>query len=155
MNRAILSTLAAALVCVVAGTANAADGISADTLSEMGFSGLAVMSDSDALAIRGKGFAGGDQTRICKTCGPRALKKPWSSAFGNSFATIETKDGVAHSENGYAAEGPYGASGENFSEAGSVVTNVEIVVIGDVTKSITTSCTTRVFAGGFSSAMSF
>jgi hypothetical protein len=35
------------------------------------------------------------------------------------------------------------------------VTNVEIVVIGDVTKSITTTCSTKVFAGGFSSAMSF
>ena len=153
--KAILSLLAAALVCVAAGTANAADEISSSTLQEMGFSGLSVMSDSDALAIRGKGFSGGHRTRVCKTCAPRAKKSPWSAAFGNSFATIETKDGVAHSENGYAAEGPYAASGENFSEAGSVETNVEIVVIGDVTKSITTICTKRVFAGGFSSSMSF
>jgi hypothetical protein len=155
MNKVLLSTLVAALVYVAAGTANAADGISSTTLGDMGFSGLTVMSDSDALSIRGKGFAGGHQNGRCRTCGPRGKKQPWSAAFGNSFATIETEDGIAHSENGYAAEGPYGASGENFSEAGSVVTNVEIVVIGDVTKSITTTCTKRVFAGGFSSAMSF
>jgi len=155
MNKAILSMLVAALVCVVAGTANAADGISSSTLGEMGFSDLTVMSDSDALSIRGKGFAGGHRTRVCKHCGPRAKKEPWSAAFGNSFATIETKDGVAHSENGYAAEGPYAASGENFSEAGSIVTNIEIVNIDGVVKSITTTCETRVFAGGFSSAMSF
>jgi len=155
MNRAILSTLVATLVCVVAGTANAADSISSTTLDEMGFSGMSVMSDSDALSIRGKGFSGGHRSRVCKTCGSRAKKSPWSSAFGNSFATIDTKDGVAHSENGYAAEGPYAASGENFSEAGSIVTNVEIVNIDGVVKSITTTCETRVFAGGFSSAMSF
>ena len=155
MSKTFLSMLGAALVCVAASAANADNGIAAGTLADMGLSGLDVMSDSDALSIRGKGFTGGHQTGVCRTCGPRATKQPWSAAFGNSFATIETKDGSASSENGYAAEGPYGASGENFSEAGSVVTNVEIVVIGDVTKSITTTCATKVFAGGFSSAMSF
>ena len=154
MSKTFLSLLGAALVCVAASTATANDGIAAGTLADMGLAGLDVMSDSDALSIRGKGFAGGYKT-ACKFCGPRATKEPWSAAFGNSFATIETKDGAAHSENGYAAEGPYGASGENFSEAGSVVTNVEVVVIDGVTKSITTTCSTRVFAGGFSSAMSF
>ena len=155
MSKTFLSLLGAALVCVAASTATADSGVSAGTLADMGLSGLDVMSDSDALSIRGKGFSGGHTTGVCKHCGPRVTKQPWSAAFGNSFATIETKDGSASSENGYAAEGPFGASGENFSEAGSVVSNVETVVIGDVTKTITTTCTTRVFAGGFSSAMSF
>ena len=48
MSKVILSTLVAALVCV-AGSAKAANGISTSTLSQMGLSGLAVMSDSDAL----------------------------------------------------------------------------------------------------------
>ena len=47
------------------------------------------------------------------------------------------KDGGAHSENAYFAEGPYGASGENYSEAGSVVTNIEVVDIDGVTKTVT------------------
>ena len=54
------------------------------------------------------------------------------------------KDGGAHSENAYVAEGPYGASGENYSEAGSEITTVEIVDIGGVTKTITNTCTTLV-----------
>jgi hypothetical protein len=132
-------------------------------LAEMGLSDLSIMSDSDALAVRGKGFAGGSQNGSCRLCGPRAKKEPWSSAFGNSFATITLgdacpdcgPDGTAHSENGYAAEGPYAASGENFSEAGAEVTNIETVVIDGSTKSITTTLKARVFAGGFSSAMSF
>jgi hypothetical protein len=163
MSKAILSALFAALIGVAATTANAANDISSSMLAEMGLSGLSVISDSEALAIRGKGFAGGTQNGHCRLCGPRAKKEPWSAAFGNSFADIRLgdacpdcgPDGEAHSENGYAAEGPYAASGENFSEAGAEVTNIEVVVIDGSTKSITTTLKARVFAGGFSSAMSF
>lgn len=161
MNKVILSTLVAALVCVAATAANAANAISSSTLDEMGLSALTVMSDSDALAIRGKGFTGGGNgSRYCKDCGPRG-KAPWSKAYGNSFATINVEDckdcvsGGAHSENGYMAEGPYAASGTNYSEAGASVTKVEIVDIGGVLNSVTNVCSTKVFAGGFSSAMSF
>jgi hypothetical protein len=153
MNKLFLSALVVALVCAAGSTAVAADGIAAATLADMGLSSLSMMSDDDAMSIRGKGFSGGHRIG-CRTCGSRA-KKPWSSAFGNSFATIETEDGAAHSENGYTAEGPFAASGENFSEAGSEITNIEVIVIDGVTKSISTTCKTRVFAGGFSSAMSF
>lgn len=143
------------MVMGIAVSAQADSGIHAGTLADMGLGGLDVMSDSEALAIRGKGFSGG-HFKGCKTCGPRATKQPWSSAFGNSFATYTDKEGnTAHSENGYAAEGPYSASGENFSEAGGIVTTVETVVIDGSTKTITTTCATKVFAGGFSSAMSF
>jgi hypothetical protein len=150
MNKAILSTCVAALVLVTAATASASNGISRGTLAEMGLSGLSVMSDSDALAIRGKGF--------CHVCGPR--KDSSSVAFGNSFATIsldcpDCAEGTAHSENGYAAEGAFAASGENFSEAGAEVTNIEVMVIDGSTTSITKTLKARVFAGGFSSAVSF
>lgn len=150
MSKYILS-LAAVLVCFAA-SARADEGISASTLSEMGLAGLNVVSDHDALAIRGMGFRGGDH---CKSCGARGKKSPYSRVSGNSFATIETKDGAAHTENAYFAEGPYGASGENLSEAGSEVTNIETVTIDGVTKTITTTCKTYIFAGGASSAMSF
>jgi hypothetical protein len=164
MSKAILSTLLATLIGVVASTAHAANGISDSTLAEMGLSGLTVMTDSDALAIRGKGYFGGSSNGGgCHFCKPRATKEPWSAAAGNSFANIRlggecpdcVPNGDAHSENAYAAEGPYAASGENFSEAGAEVSNIEVVVIDGVTKSITTTVKARVFAGGFSSAMSF
>jgi len=154
MSKIFLSTMAAALVCV-AGYARADEGISANTLSAMGLSDMTVMSDSDALAVRGLGFTGGQWSKGCKSCGSRATKAPWSAAAGNSFATIGIHDGGAHSENAYAAEGPYGASGENYSEAASVVTNIEVVDIDGVVKTLTTTCITKVYAGGSSSAMSF
>jgi hypothetical protein len=155
MSKVILSTLAAALLCVTATPAVAANGISSGTLAEMGLAGLTVMSDSDALAIRGKGF--------CRLCGHRSSVEPSSVAFGNSFATISLgdacpecgPDGTSHSENGYAAEGPFAASGENFSEAGAEVTHIETTVVDGSTRSITTTIKGRVFAGGFSSAVSF
>jgi hypothetical protein len=122
------------------------------------------MSDSDALAIRGKGYFGGSSSGGgCHFCGPRAKKEPWSAAAGNSIADITlggdcpdcVPNGHSHAEHFYAAEGPYAASGESFSEAGAEVSNIEVVVIDGVTKSITTTVKARVFAGGFSSAMSF
>ena len=156
MSKYILS-MVAMLVCV-AGSARADEGISASTLSEMGLSSMTVISDTDALAIRGLGFNGGDLSKGCKYCGSRAKKQPWSAASGNSFATLEIDGkaaGGSHSQNAYAAEGPYAASGENYSEAGVTVSNVEIVDIGGVVKTLTTICTTKVWAGGSSSAMSF
>ena len=145
--------MVAMLVCV-AGSARADEGISASTLDAMGLSSITVMNDTEALAVRGMGFRGGNQSK-CSHCGPRAKKSPWSSAFGASFATIGVKDGGAHSENGYLAEGPYAAAGENFSEAGSEVTNIEIVDVGGVVSTLTTTCITKVYAGGSSSAFSF
>lgn len=147
-------SLAVALIAL-AGSARAEEGISADTLAAMGLSNLNVISDSDALAVRGHGFRGGNYSKGCKTCGPRGKVSPYSRATGASFATIETKDGGAHTENSYFAEGPYGASGSNYSEAGSEVTNIESVDIDGVVRTVTTTCRTLVFAGGSSSAMSF
>jgi hypothetical protein len=156
MSKVILSTLCAALVCVVVTSAKAAEGISAGAMSDMGLSALTVMSDSDGLAVRGKGFQG------CRSCGPRGKMAPSSKAFGNSFATIQTAEcencapsGGSHSENGYLAEGPYAASGENYSEAGATVIKIESVDIDGVVKSVTTTASTMVWAGGNSSAMSF
>lgn len=156
MSKVILSTLCAALVCVAVSNAKAAEGISAGAMSDMGLSALTVMSDSDGLAVRGKGYHG------CTSCGPRGKTAPSSKAFGNSFATIATTGcdscapaGGAHSENGYLAEGPYAASGENYSEAGATVTKIESVNIDGVVKSVTTINNTMVWAGGSSSAMSF
>jgi hypothetical protein len=74
----------------------------------MGLGGLAVMSDEESMSIRGMGYQGG--------------KRSSASVFGNSFATIDTPIGGAHSENGYTAEGKHSAKGSNKSFAGVAVT---------------------------------
>jgi hypothetical protein len=163
MNKLFLSTLVAALVCVAVTSAKAANGISSSTLDKMGLSSLSMMTDTEALAVRGKGWVGGGNHSFgCKDCGPRG-GAPSSKAFGNSFATINLPEncpdcqptGGSHSENGYLAMGPYAASGTNYSEAGAIISKAEIVDIDGVVKSVTNICTTKVFAGGSSSAMSF
>jgi hypothetical protein len=77
---------------------------SRQALDAMGLGSLVVMSDDEALAVRGEGFRGGSSVKV----------------FGNSFATINGKNGGAHSENGYFAEGKHAAKGSNFSFAGVV-----------------------------------
>jgi hypothetical protein len=153
MQKFLLS-MAVALVAF-AGTAQAEESISADTLAAMGLSNLNVISDTDALAVRGFGFSGGHMSKGCKSCGARGKVNPLSRAAGASFATIGVEDGGAHTENSYFATGPYGASGENYSEAASSITNVEVVNIDGVVKTLTTTCITKVYAGGSSSSMSF
>jgi hypothetical protein len=71
-------------------------------LNEMGLGGLAVMSDDEAMNVRGHGFKLASSVNV----------------FGNSFATFDTPLGTSHSENGYAAEGNHFAFGKNYSEAG-------------------------------------
>jgi hypothetical protein len=153
MSKMILSMFVAALFCV-AGSAKADNGISASTLDKMGLSGLTVVSDNDAMSIRGMGYTGSKTSWMSKS---RRDKQPWSAAFGNSFATVHDQEGnVAHSENGYSAEGPYEADGENFSEATLSTIDTEQVDFGDGTiKNVTNIWTIHVEAGGFSSAKSF
>jgi hypothetical protein len=154
MSKVILSTVVAALVCV-ASAANA-EGISSKTLNAMGLSGIKMMSDRDALAVRGKGDIG----LRCDSCN---RTEPTTAVAGASFATINLEncpdcvaiDGEAHSQNAYIAAGPYFSAGTNFSEAGAVYTTVEIVDVGGVVTSLTKSTSARVFAGGSSSARAF
>lgn len=76
---------------------------SRQALAAMGLESLVVMSDEEALSVRGEGFHGGSSVKV----------------FGNSFATINGgPNGGAHSENGYFAEGKHAAKGSNFSFAG-------------------------------------
>jgi hypothetical protein len=110
MNARCLNGLGLAIttVAMLCQQAMANDGRpSRDTLADMGLSGMVVMSDDDAMAVRGMGFKGGSSVRV----------------WGNSFATINTKGGSAHSENGYALEGKHFAAGGNLSFAGAVFTN--------------------------------
>lgn len=76
---------------------------SRQALDAMGLGSLVVMSDEEALSVRGQGYRGGSSVKV----------------FGNSFATIDGgPNGGAHSENGYFAEGKHAAKGSNSSYAG-------------------------------------
>jgi hypothetical protein len=159
MNKVLLSTLVAALVCVAATSANAANGISSKTLSDMGLSGLIVMSDSDALAIRGLGYSGSRHDYGRDRDKKKSEKKPWSAVFGTSSASIESDDykveGEAETENAYAAAGRYHAAGATFSEAKATKTESEVVSINGVVTSVTRTSSLHVEAGGFANATSF
>jgi hypothetical protein len=156
MSKVLFSTLVAALVCVAVGNANA-EGIANDVLSDMGLSGMTVMSDSEGMAIRGMGVT---HDSFCAQCD---RTEPHTRAFGNSFATMNLEgcpdcipiEGSSHSENGYVAEGPYYSAGTNFSEAGAVYSTVESVDVGGAVTTLTKTTSARVFAGGFSTARAF
>jgi len=95
-----------ALCAMVSQSAHAENGRpSRQTLDQMGLGSLIVMSDDEALAIRGEGFKGG---------------RSYVRVSGNSFATIGGRNGGAHSENAYFAEGKHDAKGSNSSHAGVV-----------------------------------
>jgi hypothetical protein len=79
---------------------------SKSALAEMGLSSLSVMSDDEAMDIRGEGFKGGGSS---------------ASAWGSSWAFVSTPAGAAGSKNGYNAHGKNSASGDNLSFAGVTV----------------------------------
>jgi hypothetical protein len=162
MSKAILSLLAAALVCAAGTSALASDEISTSTLSSMGLSGMQVMTDGQALAVRGMGFMGGRNGYMSRRDDHKQeASKPWAKADGKSWASVDldgqhSEDAGAGSHNSYAAEGKYEASGENFSEATLSKTDSTIVGYTDGTYSSETMVhTIHVEAGGFSSAKAF
>ncbi len=99
-----------------------ADQPNQQVLSDMGLGNLVVVSDSDALSVRGMGWRG-------------------AKAYGASWASISGKGGTAGTKNAYSAKGKHKAWGATESEAG-----IEISHGHHNTKSIT------VFAGGSSRA---
>jgi hypothetical protein len=153
MRKNILSMFAVALVYAAGSSAMADQVISSSTLDAMGLSGLAVMSDSDAMSVRGMGYSGRSSGHYNSKAKTRAKAK------GSSWAVVEfegeTKEAEAGSENSYDAIGRYKASGENGSEAGLEKTNIETLENGDGAYSIITKFRIEVSAGGFSSAKAF
>lgn len=137
MKKSLLLSACVAAISMV-GQAHAADGVvPAATLEAMGLCGATVVSDATAAEVRGMGYL------------------PISIAAGGSFAGVGASNAAAGSVNGYLAAGRYAASGENFSEAGLTKTNTKVVNIGGIKKSIKTTKSIRVYAGGYSSSMSF
>ncbi|MEX2317965.1 MAG: hypothetical protein WD669_12480 [Pirellulales bacterium] len=97
--------LAIALIAV-SNTRASAEQPSQQTLAAMGLGSLSVMSDDDALAVRGFGYRGSNSS---------------ASAWGASYAVMGTRGGSAGSVNAYKASGKHSASGRNLSFAGKLV----------------------------------
>jgi hypothetical protein len=107
MNVGKMGMLLLLAVAMIGSSARAGeDRPSQAMLEQMGLSGMTVMSDADAMSVRGHGFNGGHGSSV--------------RVYGNSFATIRTKNGTAHSENGYAVSGKNFAAGANGSIAGVI-----------------------------------
>lgn len=75
---------------------------SRQTLAQMGLGSLVVMSDNDALAVRGQGYKHGSYVRVS----------------GSSWATIGNPSAGSHSEDSYFADGKHVAKGSSSSYAG-------------------------------------
>ena len=97
--------LAIGVFVAQATTARAESGRPSRQMMEaMGLGSLVVISDDEAMAVRGHGYKGGGSH---------------VSVSGNSFATVNGGPlGGAHSENAYSADGKHKASGSNLSYAG-------------------------------------
>jgi hypothetical protein len=101
MKKYAIACAALVVVASMAVSAKAADAVSKSTLSSMGFSSMQVISDTDGLAIRGKGTS--------------------ASVWGESTANWRGQT----STNGYQAasshrKGSSAAAGANLSVAGTV-----------------------------------
>lgn len=99
-----------------------------DTLKAMGLSGIEVMSDEDAMAVRGMGYRGMDRYRA------QVKKYSSASASGHSWAKIKIDghvvDADAGTRNRYDADGKYYASGVNYSKASKTITETRRVSHG-------------------------
>jgi len=116
--RSVLSLSVALLLIVVASPVRAEQGLpSQSLLSDMGLTGIVVMSDADAMAIRGFGYSGYGNGGY----GNNGYDNKMATAYGYSYAKIQGHGASAYSENGYNASSRRHASGYNNSFAGIVV----------------------------------
>ncbi len=157
MTKLFVTLPALALVVALSGSALADNGtVSKIALQEMGLAGMQVMSDEEAMSIRGLGWSQ-DPHQMPQPNGGH--EKPWSLAFGVSFATVDVEGrrggGEAGTLDGFLAEGKFMASGAHLSEAGYTKTmSTELQVKGlPATLEIKTR-SLRVYAGGSATASS-
>lgn len=110
MMRILTVALVAVSMLALAGVAQAEDGRpSQSTLTAMGLSGMQVMSDSQALEVRGMGYY------------QPYNKKGVAIAYGKSYAHVSGKGASAGSKDGFYAEGHHVAGGAHGSHAKIVV----------------------------------
>ncbi len=114
MKRSLIVVLAASMVVAFVGVARAEHGMpSQATLRAMGLSGMQVMSDREAMNVRGMGYYSPRKS---------SRKKPTAIAFGISYAKVGGHHGAsAGTIYGFFAKGKHFAAGAHGSIAGKVV----------------------------------
>ena len=121
MRVSIIALLACSVLAATAGLSCAEQGLpEASTLGDMGLSGLQVISDDEALDIRGFGY---DPWHGYGRHAKHQSKHRSATAFGRSWAQIAYQGASAGTEDGFAAMGRHLAQGEHGSEAGIVITH--------------------------------
>lgn len=147
----VLFVLPALAVMCLATSAQADSGaIDSATLSAMGLSGVQVVSDAEAMEVRGMGYSHG--------------KKSSAKAFGISYAYLETGggryrsslgNGSAGTLDGFLAKGSHYAGGEHLSEAVISKETVETKSVGGIKFKTTRKMTLGIGAGGSASSIAF
>ncbi len=140
---------ALALAVMMSASALAENGaVSEATLNAMGLGGMQVMSDQDAMAVRGKGFVG----------------HGFASSYGNSSSSISIGANLGpfagfsfdtSSEDGFRARGRYLSGGTQISESifeTTISNSTEVSGVGTVTRTLGLSI--RIGSGGSASSYS-
>jgi hypothetical protein len=163
MKKVLLACVGA--FCLLTASAFADEGLpSTSVLDDMGLSGMQILTDSDTLAVRGKGWL--PHLTLNNHVG---AKKPWVAAGGISIAgfkyekdygsldgtTSTSKDGIAGSINFYLGEGKYKAGGVNASYASKTTKDVTKTAVDGWVKIKSHITTKTISAGGYSSGHAF
>ncbi|NIL96603.1 MAG: hypothetical protein GTO53_04200 [Planctomycetales bacterium] len=149
MKRVLLGCLGA--FCLLTASTFADEGLpSTSVLDDMGLSGMQILSDSDAVAIRGKGWMP-DPPDLHEHNGD----KPWVTAGGLSLAMLDHEGARGGSLNFYLAEGKYKAGGENISIATKTFEKRTVHSYNDHVETKIRTYTKTISAGGSSSAYAF
>jgi len=140
---------ALALVAMMSASVLAENGaISSATLNEMGLGSIATMSDSEALAVRGRGYQGFGSAKAWGSSKSEIDFDLNLGPFGN--VEFETK-----SDDGFMSKGNFLAGGEHSSESLFSTTlskTTDVSGVGSVTKTL--SLTIGIGSGGSASSFS-
>ncbi len=146
MKKLFVIMPALALAVALSGSALAENGsIGNATLNAMGLGGMQVMSDEQAMTVRGKGFL---------VPGSAAL------AFGISYATVGNggifSPNSAGTADGFLADGTFMASGTQLSTATQTRTTIDILTVKGLPATTTTNIRSlTIGAGGFATSSAF
>jgi hypothetical protein len=99
--------LACAVTATMASLGWAADRPNQQILSDMGLGGITIMSDDEALSVRGMGWGS-------------------AKAYGKSWANVHVDGASAGSENAYSSSGKHKAWGESDSHAAVIIVKAKL-----------------------------
>jgi hypothetical protein len=114
--RRAFSFSVAVLLVAASSTVQAEQGLpSQSMLTDMGLASIVVMSDADAMAVRGRGYQPNYEEQHYGS-------KPSATAYGSSYASISGYGAHANTQDGFYSSGRHFAGGKHKSRAYIVVT---------------------------------